>query len=91
MNSQEDVVLIILAIKKSFQPKRTELGIELLDLSLKLLSKVLIILSLIKLYKLLSLVDLINKLLPGIVTIFQGIQILESLLSFLWIIPEIRS
>ncbi len=91
MNSEEDVVLVILAIEKRLQPQRPEFLIKLLYLSLKFPFQTLVILSLIEFQKFFCLIDFINKLLPGIITIFQCIEILESLLCLLRIIPEIGS
>ena len=90
MYCKEDIVLVILAIQKCLKPQRTEFFIELLNLPLKLKTQRFIILALIKLYKLLCLIDFIDKLFPWIIPIFERIEILENFFRFLWIIPEIR-
>ena len=83
MDCKEDIVLVILAIEESLQPQRLELAVKRLDLSLKLLSEILIILICIELEKLIDIIDLPDELLPGIIAILEKIETLECLLSFL--------
>ena len=91
MDCEEDIILIVLSIKKRLEPERLELTIKGINLSLKFLSQVLVILIGIKLQKLLDIIDFVNELLPWIIAVLKRIEILESLLSLLRIIPEIRS
>ena len=91
MDSEEHIVLVILPIKESLEPEWPENAVDLLDLPLQLRPQILILLSLIELDKLLGLIDLINKLLPGIVAVLERSKALERLLRLLGVIPEIRS
>ena len=91
MDCKEDIILIVLAIEKRFQPERSEFSIKRVYLSLKLLPETLIVFIGIKLQKLLDIIDFANELLPWIIAVLKRIEILESLLSLLRIIPEIWS
>ena len=89
MDCKEDIILIVLAIEN--QPERSEFSIKRVYLSLKLLPETFIVFIGIKLQKLLDIIDFVNELLPWIIAVLKCIEILESLLSLLGIIPEIWS
>ena len=91
MDRKIEVVLIELPVKQRLRLKRPELFTYGFYLPLKLLSKILILFGGIQLYKLAQIIYLRYELLPWIIAVLKCIEILESLLSLLGIIPEIWS